>query len=204
MLLSARRLQGERVRAMDGDAGRIDDVYFDDASWSVRYMVVRDDRRIPEKEHLVPSRAVAPPAAGRRLAFTLRRDEIEHCPGIESDPPVSYQFDVGRVAYYGDETFLTWGVRASSNPHLRASSIVIGYNVHAKDGGFGHVTDLVLDSERWAVKALVVTAGWLPGKSWLVDTAAVEGIDWAERCIHLRMTRAQIRNAQSSLVGALE
>jgi hypothetical protein len=204
MLLSAKRLQGERVRARDGDAGRIDDVYFDDGSWRVRYVLVRDDRRIPEREHLVAPKAIDSPSTGKRLAFLLSRDEIEHCPGIESDPPVSWQFDAGRMAYYGYETFLTWGVRASSNPHLRASSIVIGYGVQARDGGLGHVTDLVLDSDGWTVKAMVVSAGWLPGKPVLVDTAAVERIDWAERCIRIRLMRAEVRSAQSSLIGAMQ
>ena len=40
MLQSARDLRGYTIRASDGDIGEIYDVYFDDESWSVRYVVV--------------------------------------------------------------------------------------------------------------------------------------------------------------------
>jgi transcription elongation GreA/GreB family factor len=46
MLLSTKRLQGERARARDGDAGRIEDVYFEDAHWQVRYVVVEQEARM--------------------------------------------------------------------------------------------------------------------------------------------------------------
>jgi hypothetical protein len=204
MLLSAKRLQGERVRARDGDAGRIDDLYFDDGDWGVRHIVVRDDRRIPEREHLVPVSAVAAPASGERLAFTLSRAQIEQCPGIESDPPVSYQFDAGRIAYYGNPTFLTWGVRAMSNPRLRSAGIVIGYGVRAHDGDSGQVSDLLIESEGWTLGALVVAPSWLSGRPTLVSAKAIERIDWPGRCVHLHIDRAQVRKPDSSLTGALQ
>jgi sporulation protein YlmC with PRC-barrel domain len=205
MLLSAKRLQGERVRARDGDAGRIDDVYFDDDDWSVRHLVVRDDLRIPEREHLIPPQAVLGPAPGERLTLALDRSDIDRCPGADTDPPISYQFDAGRVAFYGDSTFLTWGTRAAGNPHLRAASIVIGYGVRAQDGLLGHVADLLIESEGWGVKALVVAPRWLAGKPILVDAKSVQAILWAERCIHLDLTKEQLRSARHSFTaGALQ
>jgi uncharacterized protein YrrD len=205
MLLSAKRLQGERVRARDGDAGRIDDVYFDDGDWSVRHLVVRDDRRIPEREHLVSPQAVVGPAPGERLTLALSRSDIDNCPGADTDPPISYQFDAGRMAFYGDSTFLTWGIRAASNPHLRAASIVIGYDVRAQDGVLGHVADLLIESQGWGVKAFVVAPRWLTGKPILVDAKSVQAIFWAERCIQLELTKEQIRNARHFFTaGALQ
>jgi hypothetical protein len=34
-------LVGRRVEASDGDVGRVDDVYFDDESWTLRYLVLK-------------------------------------------------------------------------------------------------------------------------------------------------------------------
>ena len=202
MLLSAKRLQGERARARDGDAGRIEDVYFEDSHWQVRYVVVEQDARMRQHERLVPPGALEAPTAENPLRLALNRSEIDALPEIESDPPVSLQFDIGRSAYYGTPTFLTWAVRAASNPHLHSAAIVIGYGVQAQDGPCGHVVDVLVESEGWSVKALVVAGGWLAGKPLLVDAAAVEGIDWAERCVRLRVTRAEFRKTGSSLVGA--
>jgi hypothetical protein len=204
MLLSAKGLQGERARARDGDAGRIEDVYFEDSHWQVRYLVVEQEARLQQHERLVPPAALEPPTPEKPLRLALSRSDIEALPEVESDPPVSLQFDIGRSAYYGEPTFLTWGVRAASNPHLHSAAIVIGYGVRAQDGPCGHVVDLLVESEGWSIKALVVAAGWLGGKPLLVDAAQVEGIDWADRCVRLRNTRAQARSAHSSLQGAHE
>jgi uncharacterized protein YrrD len=40
MLSTATELMKRRVRATDGEAGRIEDVLFDDERWGVRYLVV--------------------------------------------------------------------------------------------------------------------------------------------------------------------
>ena len=203
MLLSARRLQHERVLALDGDGGRVDDVYFDDVGWNVRYLVVCEDRKIPQRQRLVAPAAVLAPVPMQPLRVSLTRSDIDRCPGIDADPPVSYQFDLGRIAYYGDPTFLTWAARAASDPHLRAASIVIGYGIQTPDGTFGHVADLLIEAGDWSVQAFVLEGtGWLPGRPRLVAAAAVQGIDWAQRRIRVSMTRAQIRDARPSLTGA--
>jgi hypothetical protein len=202
MLLSTKRFQGARALARDGYGGQVEDVYFDDVAWQVRYLVLREDDRMPPREHLVRAQAIEPPASARDIRLALSRDEIAHCPEIDEDPPVSHQFDIGREPYYGTPTFLTWGRRALSDPHLRSAMVVIGYVVQAQNGPFGHVADLILDSDGWAIRTLVVDGGgWLPGKSAFVPASAVERIDWAGRQVCLHMTRAQIGTARRSSIG---
>lgn len=51
MLRSIRRLHGDTVRAKDGDIGHINQAYFDDDNWCIRYLVVETgdwlhDRRV--------------------------------------------------------------------------------------------------------------------------------------------------------------
>ena len=40
MLNSIKKLSGFRILAVDGEAGRVRDVYLDDDQWVVRYLVV--------------------------------------------------------------------------------------------------------------------------------------------------------------------
>ena len=44
MLRSMRQLRGCRLRASDGELGRVVDVYFDDQAWAARYLVVDTHR----------------------------------------------------------------------------------------------------------------------------------------------------------------
>ena len=40
MLRNVKDLQGYAIRATDGIIGKVDDFYFDDRAWTVRYLVV--------------------------------------------------------------------------------------------------------------------------------------------------------------------
>ena len=40
MLRNVTRLKGFTIRARDGDMGIVDQFYFDDESWAIRYLVV--------------------------------------------------------------------------------------------------------------------------------------------------------------------
>jgi hypothetical protein len=40
MLRSVTHLQGFSLRALDGEIGKVDEFYFDDETWAIRYLVV--------------------------------------------------------------------------------------------------------------------------------------------------------------------
>lgn len=40
MLRSIKQLHGRKLGASDGDIGHVKDVYFDDETWAIRYVVV--------------------------------------------------------------------------------------------------------------------------------------------------------------------
>ena len=40
MLRSLKDLRGYAIRASDGVIGKVDDFYFDDETWAIRYLVV--------------------------------------------------------------------------------------------------------------------------------------------------------------------
>ena len=41
MLRNADTIRGCTVGASDGEVGKVDDLYFDDQTWTIRYLVVR-------------------------------------------------------------------------------------------------------------------------------------------------------------------
>ena len=58
MLHKIRDLQGDAIHAEDGEVGSVDDLYFDDEGWDVRYLVVNTRRWIPGRKYLVSPIAI--------------------------------------------------------------------------------------------------------------------------------------------------
>ena len=53
MLSSIKKLSGCRILAVDGEAGRVRDVYLDDDRWVVRYLVVDSSDWLSEHSVLI-------------------------------------------------------------------------------------------------------------------------------------------------------
>lgn len=173
MLHSVKRLRGQAIVATDGAVGFLVDVYFDDRSWTVRYLVLDTGRAMPQRQVLVaPSYVV--PGGDERIHVRLTRKELERCPELDDDKPDFLQHDMASLTAAGD-------------PHLRSAEVVMGFIVHGPPGRAGHLKDILFDSLDWSVKSFVVDTGiWLPGKRALVAPGDVEGLDWIERALELR------------------
>ena len=215
MLHKVKDLRGDTIAAKDGEIGQIEQVYFDDEGWRVRYFIVDTGGWLSGRKVLIsPASVDRARSSEDALAVALSREQVEHSPGIDTDKPVDRQYEEAYARYYG--TPLYWappegvglrtgqrsGRRArkleeaeseAARSHLRSSGEVIGYSIQASDGKIGHVEDLRIDDHDWAIADLVVDTGaWLPGKKVLVPRIAVKDIDWGTREVRLRMTRQDV------------
>ncbi|MGB9470216.1 MAG: hypothetical protein WBQ59_12785, partial [Candidatus Acidiferrum sp.] len=118
------------------------------------------------------------------IAIDLTKKQIEGSPSLESDKPVSRQFEEEYYGYYDWPGYWNgpymWGtfpyivrdpekwkepteVEKAGDPHLRSTRAVTGYHIQAKDGEVGHVGDFIVDDETWAIRYLIVdTKNWWP------------------------------------------
>jgi sporulation protein YlmC with PRC-barrel domain len=168
MLHKVKDLQGDAILAEDGEVGSVDDLYFDDEGWDIRYLVVNTRRWIPGRKYLISPVAIdrERPLAEGDIRVDLTRDEISRCP------------------------------EAGSESRLRSSAEVIGCGIEAIDGSIGKVADLVVDDETWAITdVLVDSRQWLPGRLLLISPEVIERIDWPEKKVHLRLARGDILQA---------
>lgn len=217
MLRSARELRGYRVRATDGDIGRVADVYFDDSAWTVRYLVVDTGGWLSGRQVLVsPASCRAPDAAARILPVALGRQQVQSSPPAEADLPVSRQQEIELAAYYGWPDYwvgepvygaggVGWAPAAvartpaaltGGDPHLRSAREVTGYHIQATDGEIGHVMDFLVEDETWVIRYLVVdTRNWLPGRKVLLAPEWVRHVSWAEMKVLADVSRERMRHA---------
>lgn len=101
-LRRASDLRSCTIAATDGEIGSLDDVYFDDQSWTVRHLVVDTGTWLPGRRVLVPPHAVqAIDLGGRRIRTCLTKQQVEDSPDIDTARPVSRQHESSIYAHYG-------------------------------------------------------------------------------------------------------
>jgi hypothetical protein len=224
MLRKANDLTGYKLGAQDGEIGRVKQFYFDDESWTVRYLVADTGLWLSLRKVLIsPFAVTGVNDAGKIVDVNLTREQIEASPPIEADKPVSRQYEEQYFRYYGWPLYWhgpwLWGPaphpggfmtaplpveppppgekdRKPGDPHLRSMDEVTGYHIHARDGEVGHVEDFLFDDEDWAIRYLVVdTRNWWPGKRVLLAPQWITGVSWHESELRVDLNRDTIKDA---------
>jgi hypothetical protein len=198
----------------------VDDFYFDDQSWTIRYMVVNTNGWLTGREVLVSTHALKTPRwSARTFPVDLTKRQVKDSPGIDTHRPVSRQHEDELSAYYGWPIY--WGSPLvglgipmpmatpailppeegrrrgrREDAHLRSTQQITGYYIHAKDGEIGHVQDYIVDDATWAIRFIVVnTRNWLPGKQVLISPHWIRSVNWRESTVAVRLTKADIANS---------
>jgi hypothetical protein len=218
MLYKATAVEGYALDGYDGEIGKIIEFYFDDRHWTIRYLVAdTGDWLVDRKVLISPYALVDVIPAERHITVNLTRKQIEDSPSLNSDKPVSRQFEEQYHGYYEWPMYwagpFMWGaypyivrdgyaLRESTpdekvgDPHLRSSNEVSGYHIQATDGVIGHVEDFIFDDETWAIRYLVVdTQNWWPGKKVLVSPQWIKKVSWSESTVFFNIPRELIKQS---------
>src|ERR1035437_4319643 len=90
MFRRVRTLQGLMLLARDGPAGRIQDLYFEDAAWRARFLVAQTGRGPAGIQVVIPPyAAIRIDTKLKALEVDLTRLEIERNPVLDTEMPVS-------------------------------------------------------------------------------------------------------------------
>jgi uncharacterized protein YrrD len=218
MLSTVKSLKGYQLDSLDGDLGKVQEFYFDDRHWTVRYLVANTGTWLTGRQVLISPYALVNINNGERtIAIDLTKDQIKDSPPLDTDKPVSLQFEQDYYGYYGWPTYwsgsnswgaypyiqrdrVKWGsVKPSGKPwdhHLRSTHAVSGYNVQALDGELGHIEDFIVDDETWAIRYLIVnTSNWWSGKKVLVSPQWIERVSWSQSKVFVKLSRQEIKES---------
>ena len=194
MVRRLKKLCGLTVQATDGEAGTVDDLYFRDENWRIRYLVAATTSWFSNRRVLIAINALGRPYWEEQVVFPvdLTRTQVKNSPHIDLDKPVSEQQLVGLHAYYGWSTYKY----RSGDQHLRSAKEVIGYHIRARDGGIGHVDDFLVDDAAWIIRYLIVdTRNWLPGRKVLISPRWIPEVSWRQKEVYADLTRDEIKSA---------
>ncbi len=108
MLTNASHLKGLVIQATDGTIGTVDQFYFDDETWAIRYLTVETDGWLGDRQVLIsPISVVHTDWQGKRLDVALTKKQVENSPNIDTHKPVSRQHETTYMGYYGYPFY--WG-----------------------------------------------------------------------------------------------
>ncbi|KXI28036.1 hypothetical protein [Paraglaciecola hydrolytica] len=213
------------IAATDGDIGISKDFLFDDRAWTVRYMYVDTHKWLPlgEKVLISPVSLHSIDIKDEKIHVTLSKEQVEDSPSIDEHKTVSRDYEALYFQYFGYGYYWTgpgaWGEFAyptalaqvqtlperaelekvdtgSQANHLRSINELQGYEVKAKDGNFGQVHDLILDTENWEIPLIVIdTHQILPGgKKVLVAPKHINSINWLEKNVGCHLSVDAIKH----------
>ncbi len=226
MLNRAKILNGYKLKSRDGEIGKVQEFYFDDRHWTIRYLVADTGGWMTGKQVLLSPYALgAVEPAGENIVVDLTKKQIEESPSLASDKPVSRQFEESYYGYYGMPMYwggmYSWGAysypmwdramrsdRTPSekawDPNLRSTRDVTGHHIQATDGEIGHVEDFIIDTETWAIRYLIVsTRNWWPGKKILISPQWIDRVSWTESKVFVGLTRETIQKSPEYNEAAL-
>jgi hypothetical protein len=221
MLTRASELMRHSILATDGEIGSVEDLYFDDAHWTVRYLVVDTGDWLPGRQVLISPHAVSGHPTDGRIPVALTKERIEASPSIDTDKPVSRQYEAELARYYQYPPYWLgphrWGAtvlpgdplaavpgttvelvtdEVGGDPHLHSARDVLGYYIEARDGDIGHVEDFLIDEEDRAIRYMVAaTRNWWPGKKVLISPEWIVEVSWPASRVRVDLTRDRIREA---------
>jgi hypothetical protein len=184
--------------------------------------MVADTRKwLPGRKVLIsPIMLGEPDWSTLRFQVDLTRHQIENSPPLETDAPVSRQYEIMYSQYFSTSAYWggasLWGSHPSPSllraeqdklatdfdfgdpeeSHLRSIKEVTGYHIQASDGEIGHVEDFIVDEEVWSLRYIIVdTRNWLPGRKVLVSPQWATKVDWAEEKLRVDLATDRIKNS---------
>jgi len=206
MLIGVKGLHGTTIHAKDGEIGKVDEVLFDDKHWTVRYLIVDTGHWLTRHKVLLsPMSFAAENWNGLPLNVNLTKEQIENSPGVDTDQPVSRQWEMEYHGYYGWPYYWggmgSWGTywypgallthsvsdaevaeqkaadqaHEHDDVHLRSTKEVSGYAISAADGHIGHIDDFVVDDKTWMIRYLAVN-----NLDWWHGKTVLLPPDWIE------------------------
>jgi hypothetical protein len=219
MIVRAKALKGYILKAKDGEFGKVKDFYFDDKFWTVRYIIVDTGNWLRSWQVLIsPYFIISVDHLSAKIIVDLTKAEIAGSPPLESDKPVSRQYERNYFSYYGAPLYwggpFIWGQtgylahnrlewekfthveKEGWDPNLRSYGEVTGYSIKVLDDEIGAVSDFAIDDEIWSVRYMIVDTGnIMKGKKVLVSPDWINKVSWEEAKVNFNLPKKVISNA---------
>lgn len=217
MKRSIKSLIGFTIGATDGEIGKVTEFFFDDKTWTVRYLIVETGSWLFGRKVLISPIAFSDSDwENGMFPINLTKEQIKNSPDIDTDKPVSRQQELEMNAHYSWGSYWGNGVpppvsmydvilggneddskkQEQDDPHLRSTEKVTGYKINADYGEIGNVEDFLIEDSSWKIDFIVVNTGaLLSGKKVLISPNWIKDINWDSSEVTVNATVDSIKNS---------
>jgi len=207
-------LQGYKLEALDGPIGKVDEFYFDEQFWTIRYLVVNTGSWLSERLLLISPYAIGEISPSEhQITVKLTKRQIVDSPYLAADQPISKEFERDYYEYYGwpvywngtymwgadpflNKTSAGWGQqlnREECEPHLCSTHDISRYAIHCTEGEIGSIRDFLVSDTTWTIRYLVVDSHkQLHGNYVLISPQWIESSDQEHLKFTVNISRDQI------------
>ena len=96
-----KNLTGFTIGATDGEIGKVIEFYFDDETWTVRYLIIKTGGWLSGRQVLIaPQAIIMPDWREKVLHVNLTKDQVKASPDIDTSKPVSRQQELALYNHY--------------------------------------------------------------------------------------------------------
>lgn len=212
---NVKSLSGFTIGATDGEIGKVEEFYFDDQTWTIRYLVVKTGGWLSGRKVLLSPLALQRPDWENKVfRVNLNKQQVQDSPDIDTEKTVSRQHEMELYNHYAWPYYGAAGVgfyggmgmagmvdsripfedviaeqhmdKEEGDPHLRGTEEIQGYHIHATDGKIGEVEDFIINTETWAIDYLIVDTGnWFPGKKVILSPEWIKQVKWEDTAVYV-------------------
>ena len=205
MLIAGQVVYGSALEGPDGALGSVQDLYYDNESWQVKYIAVDVGGWLEDHRAMFsPAMILRQDWVERRLWTSFTRERLQDNLATNgSVAPVGRDFNP--TVPSSDKAVWTllsaFDADLEKEANLHSSRRTVGYNVEAYDGHVGTIKDVVVDDlpwgERtWDIRYLVVDArGWLADRFVLISPLWADSLSGDTRQLRVALLRDTIRRS---------
>jgi uncharacterized protein YrrD len=224
MQLYISSLIGLSMTAADAEIGVVQDFYFDDQTWIIRYLILKTGDWLSGRKVLIsPLSLVNKTGKPASFIVSLTKEQIRNSPDINMDKPVYRQQEIQLAEYYpgldywgkvacksgvantsivSDRQIIKKVFKKDNQPtadlHLQSILHLTGYRVHATDGEIGHAKDFIVTDDAWKLQYLVVEMHKMfRQRQVLVPVGDISRAQWSNAEIYVNITRSSIKNSSA-------
>jgi hypothetical protein len=207
-------LQGYKLEAIDGPIGKVDEFYFDEQFWTIRYLVVNTGNWLSDRQLLISPHAIGEVSpSDHQISIKLTKKQIAESPFLAPGEMVSKEFERRYYEYYGWPVYwngsFMWGAEPYLNktppvwsqqlnheqwePHLCSTHEISRFTIRSMDGEIGSIRDFLISDTTWTIRYLVIDSQKrLHGNYVLISPQWIVSSEWNQSRFIVDISKDQI------------
>lgn len=160
--ISLKQLLGYKISAIDGEIGKVKEFYFDETSWTVRYIIVETGSLFFGRKVMISTQAIIDAQWETEHFLTnMTIQQIENSPKVDDGKQLTRGQEILLNQHYNWKSYWDASIQKiadGSNSYLVHANDLTGYQLIASDGQVGNIKDLIVAKASWKINSIVIDA----------------------------------------------